>query len=464
MTQILRQSLNDVSQLIANRKLSPVELVEESLKQIENVNKHLCAYIDIFAEESLEIAKKIENDIRSGYNIGPLQGIPITLKDNINMKGFKTTAGSKILADWLPTEDAIIVARLKAAGAIILGKTNLHEFAWGATSENPFYGTVKNPWDHSRIAAGSSGGSAAAVAAHTCFGSIGTDTGGSIRLPASVCGLVGMRPTYGRVSDIGVIPLAASMDTVGPITRTVQDNELLFRAIAGNDSKEIACLKSSVQDNDKNLKDIRIGIIENYFDNAQNCVNHSIEEALDTFKMLGAKTVKIPIENIVHLQLVKERIQFIEASNFHQEWMETRIDDYGLDVRQRLLRGREFSISDYLEAKQYRKMIKQEVLDAFNNVDVIICPTLPFTAPKVGHKQIVIKNSSKVEIADYISYYTSLASIAGLPALSVPCGYDKNDLPIGFQLIGRPYDEAMLYHIGEVFQETTNFHLQYSNK
>ena len=467
VTNLVNLSLSEVSQLLANQKLSPVELVVACLKQIDKVDSNLLAYIDVFAEESIQTARKMEKEIFYGKRISALHGIPITLKDNINIKDLRTTAGSKILEDWIPEEDATIVAQLKAAGAIILGKTNLHEFAWGATSENPFYGTVKNPWDNTRIAAGSSGGSAAAVASFTCFGSIGTDTGGSIRLPAAACGLVGMRPTYSLVSNHGVIPLASSMDTVGPITRTVKDNQLLLQAIVDHNSKydksKIKATPLFFESFNSKLESVRIGIIADYIESSQSNVIKSVKEALYILKTLGATVKNINIRNIKFLKKTKEIIQFSEASTFHKKWLETKLDEYGVDVRQRLIKGQNFTTLQYSKAKHYSKLIKKDMVEAFKDVNVVLCPTIPFTAPKIEHKQISIQNENKVEITDFISYFTSLASITGLPALTLPCGFDDNNLPIGLQLIGRPFDEAMLYHIGNAFQHATDFHLQKPN-
>jgi len=466
LKEILTLSLNEVSWLIKNQKVSPVELVNACLKQIDEVDSYLLAYIDVLYEESIQVAKKMEKDIISGNRVSALHGIPITLKDNINLMGSRTTAGSKILENWSPKEDATVVSQLKDAGAIILGKTNLHEFAWGATGENPFYGTVKNPWDHTRIVAGSSSGSAAAVSAYTCFGSIGTDTGGSIRLPSAVCGLVGMRPTHSRISNHGVIPLAPSMDTVGPITRTVKDNALLFEAINCSDKDKNISIKSNSSkftSTTNNLESVHIGIIEEYFDNAQNSVMDSMKETIHILKTLGATVNYFNLESINLLKQTKDVIQLSEASRFHKKWIDSRIDDYGEDVKQRLIKGQSFSELQYLEAKHYSKLIKQEMLEIFKYVDIVLCPTTPFTAPKIGKRQIELKNEDKKEISNLLSYFTSLASVSGLPALNIPSGFDENNLPIGVQLIGKPYNEVILYHVGEMFQNATDHHLQKPN-
>lgn len=460
MIELLKLSISEVSQLIKKRKISPVEIVEACLSQVEKTDAKLFAYITLFEEESLQTAKKMEEKFSCDNQLGDLFGIPITLKDNISVKNTKTTAGSRILSDWRPNKDALIVKRLKAAGAIILGKTNLHEFAWGATSENDIYGTVKNPWDQTRIAGGSSGGSAAAVSAMTCYGSIGTDTGGSIRLPASLCGLVGLRPTYEFINNDGIVPLAFSMDTSGPITRTVKDCEMIFKVMAfGEKTRNNLFYQHETMGN--SLDNVRIGIIENYFGYGGANVLQQMDETIYTFKKLGAKIRKVTSKNIHYLKRVKEIIQFYEASNFHKQWIDIHEDDYGPDVRDRLLKGLKISTIDYIEAKQKRILIKEELEKIFKEVDIIICPTVPFTAPKIGKKETANENGTIVEVTSTISYFTSLASITGMPALTLPCGFDENQLPIGVQLIGRPHSEMSLLKIGEIFQRNTDFHLKY---
>lgn len=454
MDEFLSLTLFDTAKLLEKKIISPVELIDRCIKQALKTEQQTNAYIEIFINKSKKVAKKVEKEIYRGNKKGLLHGIPISLKDNINVKGYKTTAGSKVLKDNISNKDATVVKNLKSVGAIFLGKNNLHEFAWGATNINEFYGTVKNPWDETRLAGGSSGGSAVAVSARTCFGSIGTDTGGSIRIPAAINGLVGIRPTYGNVSNGGVIPLAKNMDTVGPIARTVKDCAILFQGIKKNHTKEkYTSLKKET------IKGLKIGIIKDYFYYAQPDIVKSVKNAINTFKALGAEIRFISVENIKHLNIVKNVIQFSEASHFHKKWINNSKHKYGIDVRERLKAGFKYLATDYIEANKQAAKIKSELMTAFNLVDAIITPTIPFTAPKLNDHYITIDGNQE-NIATLFSYYTSLASVTGLPAISIPCGFDDHHLPIGCQLIGKPFQENVLFTFGEAFQKVTDFHLR----
>ncbi|MEO6897244.1 MAG: amidase, partial [Caldimonas sp.] len=296
--ELLDLSLAEAARRIKRRELSPVELVDATLERIASVNPRLAAYITVFEEQARQVAQAAETMIAAGHDLGPLHGVPIALKDNVAVRGQRTTAGSRILADWLPAEDATITSRLRRAGAIFAGKLNMHEFAWGGTSDNPHYGAVRNPWNTDRFPAGSSGGSGAAVAARACFGAIGTDTGGSIRLPSAICGIVGLRPTYGRVSNHGIIPLAWSMDTAGPMARTVEDCALMFGAIAGHDPHDPASAVAPVQDClarlDEGVQGLRIGIVPGYFfSHLQPPVHAAVTAALKTLESAGAEVVDV---------------------------------------------------------------------------------------------------------------------------------------------------------------------------
>src|SRR6266516_4661815 len=285
-------SLAEAARLVGGKEVSPVELVDCCLERIAAVNDRLKAYITVYDAQARQVARATEAMIMAGHRLGPLHGVPIALKDNIALQGLRTTAGSKVLADWIPDEDATVAARLKAAGAIVIGKTNMHEFAWGGTSANPHYGFVRNPWDTERFPAGSSGGSGAAVAARTCFGALGTDTGGSIRLPSSVNGIVGIRPTIGRVSNHNVVPLAWTMDTVSPMARTVEDCVLMFEIIAGHDPLDDHSALAPVPDYrgelGRGLRGLRVGLIRDYsLSHVQPAVGDTIRAALKTLESLG---------------------------------------------------------------------------------------------------------------------------------------------------------------------------------
>lgn len=461
---LLDLGLAEASRLLRSREISPVDLTAAALKRIGKLNPQLHAFISVY-EEAHEVAKASEIMLSAGHDLGPLHGIPIALKDNVSLKGLRTTAGSKILSDWKPAADATVARRLRAAGCIMLGKLNMHEFAWGGTSDNPHYGAVRNPWNPERFPGGSSGGSGAAVAARMCWGAIGTDTGGSIRLPAAINGIVGLRPTYGRVSNHGIVPLAWSMDTAGPMARTVEDCALMFSAIAGHDSSDPTTANVPVQDCvsrlQQGVKGLRIGVVPDYFfDHLQPPVNSAVLAALNTFKDLGASIVELSIANIHGNISAQLTVESCEPSTYHQRWLRERPGDYGEDVRTLLEVGEMLLATHYLQAQRYRALLREEFLDAFRQVDLFVCPTLPFTATRVGESKVVIENGVEEDMLSAIMQFTGVPSLTGLPSLAVPCGFDPDGLPIGMQLIGRPFDEATLFQAGVAFQRATDFHMR----
>lgn len=461
--ELLDLSLAQVARLIKRREVSPVEVVDATLARIEAVNPRLAAYITVFEAQARQVAQAAETMIAAGHDLGPLHGVPIALKDNLAVRGQRTTAGSRILADWLPDHDATVASRLRRAGAVFAGKLNMHEFAWGGTSENPHYGAVRNPWNTERFPAGSSGGSGAAVAARACFGAIGTDTGGSIRLPSAINGIVGIRPTYGRVSNHGIIPLAWSMDTAGPMARTVEDCALMLGAIAGHDPNDPATSRAPVHDYvgdlDKGVQGLRIGVVPGYFfSHLQPPVHGAVTAALKTLEGAGAEVVEVDIRNIHGNISAQLTIEAAEPSTYHQRWMRERPQDYGADVRTLLEVGEMLLATHYLQAQRYRSLLRKEFLDAFTKVDVFLCPTLPFTATPIGAMKVVIENGVEEDMLSAIMQYTGVPSLTGLPALAVPCGFDADGLPIGMQLIGKPFDEATLFRAGAAYQALTDFH------
>ena len=464
-SQLLNLSLTEAADKVRSREVSPVELVQAALARIRATDDVLRSYITVFEEQALQVAKAAEIMAGAGHDLGPLHGVPIALKDNVAVRGSRTTAGSKVLGDWLPEIDATITQRLRRAGAIFIGKTNMHEFAWGGTSANPHYGAVRNPWNTERFPAGSSGGSGVAVAARSCYGAVGTDTGGSIRLPAAINGVVGIRPTYGRISNHGIIPLAWSMDTAGPMTRTVQDCALMFGAMAGHDSKDPASAARACPDYSATLNDgvrgLRIGVVPGYFfHHLQPPVHDAVRAALSTFEGLGALLVDVDIENIHGNISAQLTIESAEPSTYHQRWLRERPQDYGDDVRTLLEVGELLLATHYLQAQRYRTLLRNEFLAAFRKVDVFVCPTLPFTATQLGATTVVIENGVEEDMLSAIMQFTGVPSLTGLPALNVPCGFDADGMPIGMQLIGRPFDEATLFRMGHAFQSATQFHLR----
>ena len=462
-TALLDLSLTEASGLVRSKEVSPVELVDACLTRIDAVDDDLRAYIAVYADQARQVAKAAEVMLMAGHRLGALHGLPIALKDNIGLSGLVTTAGSKILADWRPDEDATVAERLKGAGAIIVGKTNMHEFAWGGTSANPHYGFVRNPWNIDRFPAGSSGGSGAAVAARTCFGALGTDTGGSIRLPSAINGIAGIRPTIGRVSNAGVIPLAWSMDTVGPMARTVEDCAVMFNAIAGHDPRDTGTANVPVVDYTSDLgrgvRGLRVGVIPDYFfHHLQAPVHEAVTAALDTLTGLGATLIEVTAEHIHGNISAQLTVESCEPSTYHQRWLRERPEDYGEDVRLLLELGELHLATHYIQAQRYRSVLRAEFMDAFKSVDVFVCPTLPFTATRIGETLVEIETGLEEDMLAAIMQFTGVPSLTGLPSLAVPCGFDPDGLPIGMQVIGRPFDESTLFRVGAAFQAATDFH------
>lgn len=455
-------SLAAASAAVSARELSPVELVDACLARIDQVES-LHAYIAVYADESRQVAKAAESMLAANHQLGPLHGIPIALKDNIAVGGRVTTAGSKILAAWKPDEDATVTTKLKAAGAIIVGKTNMHEFAWGGTSANPHHGAVRNPWNPERFPAGSSGGSGVAVAARTCYGALGTDTGGSVRLPAAINGIAGLRPTIGRVSNAGVIPLAWSMDTVGPMARTVEDCAVMFNALAGHDPRDAGSARVPTEDYTADLsrgvEGLRVGIIPDYFfAHLQKPVHEAVTNALAVLESAGAQIIDVAAKHIHGNISAQLTVESAEPSTYHQRWLRERPQDYGDDVRLLLEVGEMLLATHYIQAQRYRALLRAEFLDAFKSVDVFICPTLPFTAIAVGETLVEIEQGAPEDMLSAIMQFTGVPSLTGLPSLNVPCGFDQDGLPIGMQVIGRPFDESTLFRVGAAYQRSTDFH------
>ena len=453
----------EAARQIAAGERSPVDVTEAALERIAAVNPMLNAYITVCGDSARAEAREAERKVRAGDRLGPLHGIPIALKDNLYTRGIRTTAGSKILADFVPDEDATVTARLAAAGATMVGKTNMHEFAWGGTTDNPHYGTCRNPWNPARFPAGSSGGSGVAVAARTCLGAIGTDTGGSIRLPSSVNGVVGIRPTLGRVSNHNVIPLAWTMDTVSPMTRTVEDCALMFGVVAGHDPLDPYSVATPTADYLGGLaagvRGIRIGLIKDYsLAHVQPAVGDAIRSALEIFRGLGAEIVEIPVASIEGNISAQLTIESCEPSTYHQRWLRTRPEDYGADVRALLEMGEMYLATHYLQAQRYRTVLRNEFLAAFGRVDVFVTPTLPFTATPCGATTVVIEGGREEDMLSAIMQFTGVPSLTGLPALSLPVGFDPDGLPIGMQVIGRPFDEETLFRFGHAYQGVTEWH------
>ena len=448
-------SIEEIASLFRKRKLSPVELTALILARIERLNPKLNAYINVTSELALIQAKRAEAELcsprsRKGHrDLGPLHGIPISLKDNIYTAGIRTTAGSKILRDFIPLHDARVVTQLLQTGAVVLGKTNMHEFAYGVTSNNPHYGPVRNPFDLARVSGGSSGGSAAAIAAGLCYGSIGTDTGGSIRIPAGLCGIVGLKPSVGRVDVDGVIPLSPRLDCVGSLARSARDAALLLEPIFLRVKGEPVL--SSLQKFSRKGRTIHIGMPrEFFFDVISDEVRKVFEAALRTCAKQGAKIKRISIPFLDQTEDAGNQIAWAEATHYHQQagWFPSQAADYGEDVRTRLELGARVSPAAYLQALEIRDKFIQglRLAMADEGVDAIVVPTTPITAPLIGEETTSIGEKTYPTRA-LLLRLNRPANLAGVPAISIPCGTTSSGLPVGLQIIGAVADEHLLLRI-----------------
>lgn len=457
-------SISQIAPLIERRKISPAEVVDSVLHSINEHNSHLNAYIFVNSDEARHVAKEAEKEILHGGYRGPLHGIPIALKDNIFAAGIPTTAGSRILKEFVPAQDAFVVRRLRRAGAILIGKTNMSEFAYGATTNNTHYGRAVNPWDTQRIAGGSSGGSAAAVAACMATGSLGTDTGGSIRIPSALCGVVGFKPTYGRVSRHGVVPLAASFDHVGPLARTVMDVAIILRAIAGYDARDESTSRKPVPDFPlalkKRLVRSKLGVPRQYyFEALHQEVREAVDAAIQCFETLGASREEVSLPHVAESAEASTQAAFAEATSYHQlsGYFPARAAEYGEDVRERLEAGAKVLATDYLKAFAIRGLVKRDFESAFSTVDAIVVPTVPIPAPSICVKTVDI-NSRAEPVRSALIRLNRPQNLTGLPAISLPCGFTRSGLPIGVQIIGRPFDESTVLQLAHAYERATQWH------
>jgi aspartyl-tRNA(Asn)/glutamyl-tRNA(Gln) amidotransferase subunit A len=456
---LLSLSLSEVANMVKERIVSPVELTKLCLARIDRLNPTLNAFISTYHEEAIDQAKVAEAEIFKGNYKGKLHGVPIAIKDNLYVANRVTTMGARIHKDFIPTHDAGVVTRLRPTGAILLGKTNMHEYALGATTDNPHFGTCRNPWDLSKIPGGSSGGSAAAVAAGLAFGALGTDTSGSIRVPAAACGLIGLKPTYGRVSKYGCFPEAWTLDHIGPLTRTVADGAIILDAISGFDPNDPTCLNlpptQTFQAINKDIKDLVIGVEEDFF---FGFVDHQVESlvraGIEKLCSLGAtvKSVKLPsLENAFWALTI---IDTSETTAVHQPMMKTRAADYGDDVRFLIECGYLPSAVDYLQALQLRRHIKIEVSEMFKTVDVLIAPTLPSKTPSIGEFTSVV-NGTSVDTIEILMHNVGPGNLLGLPSLSIPCGIAEG-MPVGMEIIGPALGEQAVLNIALAFESTNS--------
>ena len=458
MVELQFATIETLSGLLAKKKISPVELTKLYLSRIERHNPKLNAFLTVASESALAAARSAERELLRGKHRGALHGIPVALKDNIWTRDLRTTMGSAILRHFVPREDATVVRKLRRAGAIVLGKTNLHEFAYGVTSENPHYGAVRNPWNTERIAGGSSGGSAVAVAAGLCAAAIGSDTGGSIRIPSGLCGVVGLKPTFGRVSVHGVFPLAPSFDHVGPIARSAADAALVLECIAGRDPLDPTSFSRREKDFRVTRSRMRVRLgrpKEHFWVDMDSEVRKITEAALADFAKSGAIVEEISLSAMAAGVEAANLIAAVEASQVHGRagYFPARASEYGADVRGRLDQGGKVPALEYLNAQEAMRRARGEMDAALKGVEAIVIPTAAIAAPPMGSERVRVGGVEK-PIRSALVDLNRPGNLTGLPAISIPCGLTSEGLPVAVQFIGRRFDEGRLLAIARSFSES----------
>ena len=441
-------SLTNERDLVKSSEHSASDLASACYRQIEKLNPTLNAFITVIPPEPQEFPQ-------SGSM--PLQGIPIAVKDLYNTKGVRTTGGSKFFADNIPTEDAFVVQKIKKAGGQIIGKTNTHEIALGVTNNNPHFGACRNPWDISRTPGGSSGGSAVAVATGMAMAAIGTDTGGSIRIPASLCGVVGLKPTYGRISLRGILPLSWNLDHAGPITRKVEDAALMLQVMGGYDEQDPTCMKTLPGDYSSHLMDSMVErkialAVGSFIEEAADAeVLDAIRKAAKVLEEQGVIITEVNVDFLKEAALANALMTQADGAAFHSKRMKEHPDWFGADVRQRLETGAAFTSSEYALARRTQVETRRRCELMFDQFDMLILPTTPIAAP-------VLEGENAVERARQLTRFTAPFNLTGLPALTVPCGFSQEELPIGLQIVSRPWNEAGVLRTGYAYQQATSWH------
>ena len=447
-TDLHELPLHELAERIRDRELSPLEVTQALLERIERLQPTLNAYITVMADAALADARAAEDEIGSGRYRGPLHGVPVGVKDLCATKGVRTTAGSTILGDWVPDFDAEVVRRLRGAGAVIIGKTNLHEFAFGATGINPHYGSARNPWDTERITGGSSSGSAAAAAAGLCYAALGSDTGGSVRIPSSLCGIVGLKPTYGRVSLRGVVPLAWSLDHIGPMARSARDCALVLGAIAGHDPEDPGSADAPVEDwaggIDRGIEGLRVGVPAGYaYDHTEPDVAAAFQSAIETVERLGAEVRHVEVPSLPADWAAAGLVLLGEAGAYHKDNLEQHPDQFSEDVR---VRFRDLKATDYILAARRRDEARRTAdADFLSDVDLLAMPTTVRTA-------VTIESVTSQDPTMRYTQMTAPFDLTGQPAISVPCGLSDAGLPVGLQFVGRRFDETTVLRAAHAFE------------
>jgi aspartyl-tRNA(Asn)/glutamyl-tRNA(Gln) amidotransferase subunit A len=449
-------SVEAVSALVKSKMVSPVELTRACLARIEALNPSLNAFITLMAESALADARRAESEVQHGRWVGPLHGIPIALKDLIDTAGVKTTAASALFQNRIPKDDAAVVQRLKQAGAVVLGKLNMQEFAYGGTSLPSHYGRVCNPWDIERVAGGSSGGPAAAVAAGLCYVALGSDTGGSIREPAAFCGIVGLKPTYGRVSTRGAIPLATSLDHIGPMTRTVRDSAIVLQAIAGYDPNDMSSQDRVVERyrEPAPAKPVRprIGVARDfYYEGLQPEIQAAIEQALAILVRLGGEPRDVPLEVSTDRTVMRA-----EAYAYHAEYIAKTPELYLPETLGKLTLGANIDSGSYIRARRDLERLRRSMSQVFSSIDFLVTPTTPVVAPKAVDYPSTLEGAMALDAL--LLRNTRPINMYGIPTISVPCGMSREGMPIGLQICAPPWQEQQLLALAHAFEEATDWH------
>jgi aspartyl-tRNA(Asn)/glutamyl-tRNA(Gln) amidotransferase subunit A len=453
-TNLASLTLSEASGLLASRAVSSIELTQACLDRIEKFNPVLNAFITVTGEQALATARERDDERRRGKRVGPLHGIPVAVKDNIDTAGVRTTAASELFKDRIPSEDAEVVRRLKEAGAVVLGKTNLQEFAYGGSSAVSCFGPVHNPWALERVPGGSSGGSAAATAAGLCFGSLGTDTAGSVRMPSSYCGIVGLKATYGRVSNRGSIPLSWTLDHIGPLCRTVRDTALMLEAIAGFDARDPGSVDVPVNRYSRALalrnSKLRIGLPRHpFFDELDPEVAAAVTAAIEVLRPWaeGVRDMELPPLPPVHV------VMGVEAYAYHERWLAESPEKYQLDTRNRIIGLSQLvSKQEYANARRACEVLRRDISRLFADVDVLIMPTVP------GPPSLIEPLADNAARDPERTRNTWAFDVTGLPAISVPCGFSRSGLPIGLQIVGAPFAESTVLSIAYAYEQATEWH------
>ena len=452
-------SAGDLSRLIQSKEVSPVEATEAYLDRIASLDHRFNSYLTVMREQALADAQQAEEDIASGQHKGPMHGVPVAVKDQFWSKGVRSTGGSRILADFVPDEDATVIANLRKAGAVVLGKTNMTEFAITGFSHR--YATPRNPWNTDSYTGGSSSGSGAATAAYLCATSLGEDTGGSIRFPATWCGLVGLRPSWGLVSRYGVMRGVWSMDTVGPISRTVEDAAITLGAIAGHDPKDRYSSTGPVPDYRQalggDLNGLKIGVITEFMESdlVEPKVRQTVSDSFATLGELGATVEEVSVPLSMDAGVASAVLLAVEPALAQQDWIKDQLQDYGHDVRILLLTGSLLPAQAYYKAQKLRTMLRQQVLDSLEKYDVLVLPTSGKGAQPLEQDPPITSKETASRLA---FLFTRIFNLASCPAMSVPCGFDDRGMPVGLQIGARPGAEETIFKVAHAYEQATAWH------